>query len=65
MVVAAMRDSKLRSADFIHSLLGFTARAHETAAILDPPRVHRKDFKVRKTRDRPLASSCRLQQALY
>lgn len=38
-MVAAMRDSRLRSADFIHSLLGFTAgRAAATAAILDPPR---------------------------
>lgn len=46
-MVAAMRDSRLRSADFIHSLLGFTAgRAAATAAILDPPRDCRKDFQA-------------------
>ena len=51
-----MRDSGLRSADFIHLplarllLLGATA----TAAILDPPpRIRRRDFKGPSTREPP------------
>lgn len=55
-MIAAVRDSGLGSADFIHLLHGFTAGwAPATAAILDPPWEYRKSIQVVNVHDNMLS----------